>query len=110
MKEEGKLVLYALYMQAKEGECEEPKPWGWNVVESAKWNSWKALEKMDRMEAMRLYVKALEEEVPKWFQEFQSENSAAATVEQSSSDIPLVENGDKVIYYFKLIKVFENRS
>ena len=56
-------MLYALHQQAVVGPCKEPKPWGWNVVESAKWNSWSQLKDMSPVEAMRLYVKVLEEEV-----------------------------------------------
>ena len=56
-------MLYALHQQAEEGTCNEPKPWSWNVVESAKWNSWNQLGDMAGVEAMRLYVKFLETEI-----------------------------------------------
>ena len=56
-------MLYALHQQAVVGPCKEPKPWSWNIVESAKWNSWSQLKDMSSVEAMRLYVKLLEEEV-----------------------------------------------
>ena len=46
-----------------QGPCTEPKPWGWSVVNNAKWQSWKQLGDMAGMEAMRLYVRTLEEEV-----------------------------------------------
>lgn len=39
--------------QATEGPCTEPKPWGWEVIKSAKWTSWNKLGKMAKMEAMR---------------------------------------------------------
>ena len=45
-----------------QGPCNEPKPWGWSVVNNAKWQSWKQLGDMSSMEAMRLYVRTLEEE------------------------------------------------
>ena len=61
--DETRLVLYALHQQAVVGPCKEPKPWSWNIVESAKWNSWSQLKDMSSVEAMRLYVKLLEEEV-----------------------------------------------
>ena len=50
-----------------QGPCAEPKPWGWNVVNNAKWQSWKQLGDMSKMEAMRLFVRTLEEEVPEWW-------------------------------------------
>ena len=49
-------MLYALHQQAEHGKCSDPKPWGWNVVEAAKWNSWSQLGDMAAVEAMRLYV------------------------------------------------------
>jgi len=54
---------YALDRQATDGPCDQPKPWGWNVVENAKYQSWKQLGDMSRNEAMRLYVRTMEEEI-----------------------------------------------
>eukprot|EP00899_Mesostigma_viride_P010163 jgi/Mesvir1/19148/Mv01171-RA.1 len=65
--DETRLLLYALHQQATEGQCQHAKPWGWNVVERAKWTSWKQLGSMSNVEAMRLFVRTLEEEVPNWF-------------------------------------------
>ena len=42
--------------------CRDPKPWAWNVVDSAKWSSWAQLGKMSCVEAMRLFVKVIEDE------------------------------------------------
>eukprot|EP00887_Chlorella_sp_A99_P000351 scaffold13.g351.t1 len=67
LTEESKLLLYALHQQATVGPCNEPKPWGWSVVNNAKWQSWKQLGDMASMEAMRLYVRTLEEEVSDWW-------------------------------------------
>jgi acyl-CoA-binding protein len=43
LSEESKLLLYSLHQQATVGPCNEPKPWGWSVVNNAKWQSWKQL-------------------------------------------------------------------
>ena len=43
-----------------------PTAQGWNVVESAKWTSWSNLGDMPSVEAMRLYVRTLDEAVPDW--------------------------------------------
>jgi acyl-CoA-binding protein len=59
---EARLLFYALHKQAAAGPCKEGKPWSWNVVESAKWQSWSQLGDMSSMDAMRLYVKTLDEE------------------------------------------------
>ncbi|XP_076923694.1 acyl-CoA-binding domain-containing protein 4-like [Bidens hawaiensis] len=61
------LLLYALYHQATAGPCTVPKPRGWSPVEQSKWTSWHGLGNMASIEAMRLFVKILEEEDPGWY-------------------------------------------
>ncbi|XP_031131140.1 acyl-CoA-binding domain-containing protein 4-like [Ipomoea triloba] len=61
------LLLYALYQQATVGPCKVPKPKAWSPVEQSKWNSWNGLGNMASTEAMRLFVKILEEEDPGWY-------------------------------------------
>jgi acyl-CoA-binding protein len=60
-------ALPAFPRQATLGACSAPKPWAWNVVESAKWSSWSALRAMEAPEAMRLYVRALEQDNADWW-------------------------------------------
>ncbi|XP_076952865.1 acyl-CoA-binding domain-containing protein 4-like [Bidens hawaiensis] len=61
------LLLYALHQQATVGPCNLPKPRGWSPVEQSKWTSWNGLGNMASSEAMRLFVKILEEEDPGWY-------------------------------------------
>ncbi|WOL15837.1 acyl-CoA-binding domain-containing protein 4 [Canna indica] len=61
------LLLYGLYQQATVGPCTVPKPRAWNPVEHSKWTSWHGLGNMASTEAMRLFVKILEEEDPAWY-------------------------------------------
>ncbi|OAY82431.1 Acyl-CoA-binding domain-containing protein 4 [Ananas comosus] len=61
------LLLYGLYQQATVGPCNVPKPRAWNPVENSKWTSWHGLGNMAPAEAMRLFVKILEEEDPGWY-------------------------------------------
>lgn len=61
------LLLYGLYQQATVGPCNVPKPRAWNPVEHSKWTSWNGLGNMATTEAMRLFVKILEEEDPAWY-------------------------------------------
>ncbi|XP_020585661.1 acyl-CoA-binding domain-containing protein 4 [Phalaenopsis equestris] len=61
------LLLYGLYQQATVGPCNVPKPRAWNPVEHSKWTSWNGLGNMASTEAMRLFVKILEEEDPAWY-------------------------------------------
>ncbi|KAL0028321.1 hypothetical protein WJX79_010343 [Trebouxia sp. C0005] len=91
-KDENRLALFALEQQALVGSCKEPKPWGWNVVESAKWQAWSQLQDMAPVEAMRLYVRLLEDELPSWWDEYESEiNSSQSSPHRElpvSSSIP----------------------
>ncbi|KAF9681574.1 hypothetical protein SADUNF_Sadunf05G0015800 [Salix dunnii] len=61
------LLLYALYQQATIGPCNVPKPSSWKAVEQSKWKSWQGLGNMASTEAMRLFVKILEEDDPSWY-------------------------------------------
>lgn len=44
--------------QATLGPCDAQKPWSWNVIENAKWNSWKQLNNMPARprSALRCFV------------------------------------------------------
>ncbi|XP_051130808.1 acyl-CoA-binding domain-containing protein 4-like isoform X1 [Andrographis paniculata] len=61
------LLLYALHKQATLGPCNMPKPKSWKPIEHSKWTSWNGLGDMPSTEAMRLFVKILEEEDPGWY-------------------------------------------
>ncbi|XP_077218055.1 acyl-CoA binding protein 4 [Tasmannia lanceolata] len=61
------LLLFGLYQQATVGPCTVAKPRAWNPVEHSKWQSWNGLGNMASTEAMRLFVKILEEEDPAWY-------------------------------------------
>eukprot|EP01025_Chloroclados_australasicus_P007931 TRINITY_DN1269_c1_g2_i1.p1 TRINITY_DN1269_c1_g2~~TRINITY_DN1269_c1_g2_i1.p1 ORF type:complete len:584 (-),score=64.53 TRINITY_DN1269_c1_g2_i1:309-2060(-) len=61
------LLLYALDKQATNGPNKETKPWAWNQVEQAKWQAWKELGETPSIEAMRLYVRSIEQVDPNWW-------------------------------------------
>ncbi|XP_009791118.1 acyl-CoA-binding domain-containing protein 4 [Nicotiana sylvestris] len=93
---DGALLLYALYQQATVGPCKIRKPRSWSPVEQSKWTSWNGLGNMASTEAMRLFVKILEEEDPGWYSRasnFVSE--PAVQVEKNNDTIaePVTENG-----------------
>lgn len=93
---ESALILYALYQQATVGPCNIPEPSAWNAVEKSKWSSWKKLADMASTEAMRLFVKILEEEDPGWYSRasnFVSEPVVDVQMNQNSRVGP-VENGN----------------
>lgn len=73
LPDETRLILFALYKQATLGPCSLKKPWGWNVVENAKWTSWMHLGNMNSLEAMRLFVRTLEDVDPSWWANSQSQ-------------------------------------
>ncbi|KAG8390998.1 hypothetical protein BUALT_Bualt01G0142300 [Buddleja alternifolia] len=91
------LLLYALYQQATLGPCNIPKPRGWSPIEQSKWTSWNGLGNMASTEAMRLFVKILEEEDPGWYSRV-SNYVAEPVVEVEVNHIPDVvavsENGN----------------
>ncbi|EEH52479.1 uncharacterized protein MICPUCDRAFT_22282, partial [Micromonas pusilla CCMP1545] len=64
--DETKLLLYALRSQATSGPCVIQSKWGMEIEARAKYETWCNLGKMETFEAMRLYVKLIDEERPEW--------------------------------------------
>jgi acyl-CoA-binding protein len=67
VSDDTRLLLYALYQQAVEGDCNTTKPWGWNRFEALKWNAWSELHGLASMDAMMMYVHTLEEDNQGWW-------------------------------------------
>ncbi|CAA7015843.1 unnamed protein product [Microthlaspi erraticum] len=90
------LILYALYQQATVGPCNTPKPSAWRPVEQSKWKSWQGLGTMPSIEAMRLFVKILEEEDPGWYSRASNDIPDPVVDVQinTTKDEPVVENGN----------------
>nr|VDD25881.1 unnamed protein product [Brassica rapa] len=91
------LILYALYQQATVGPCNTPKPSAWRPVEQSKWQSWQGLGTMPSIEAMRLFVKVLEEENPSWYSRASNDIPDPVVdvqISQTTKDEPVVENGN----------------
>ncbi|KAL4379864.1 hypothetical protein GQ457_02G039010 [Hibiscus cannabinus] len=91
------LILYALYQQATIGPCNAPKPSSWNPVEQSKWKSWQQLGNLATTEAMRLFVKILEEEDPGWYSRASSsvlEPVVDVQMNHYSNAKPITENGN----------------
>ncbi|KAH1071509.1 hypothetical protein AAZX31_03G216400 [Glycine max] len=90
------LLLYSLYQQASVGPCNIPEPSTWKLVEHSKWASWNQLGNMSSTEAMRLFVKILEEEDPGWYS--RASNSVVEPVidvQMNNSKVePVIENGN----------------
>ncbi|KAI3986069.1 hypothetical protein MKX01_039151 [Papaver californicum] len=97
------VLLYGLYHQATIGPCNIPKPRAWSPVELSKWTSWHRLANMAITEAMRLFVKILEEEDPAWYSRVPAFFIVPVVdVEMNVSDIKnpdmksLTQNGDSL--------------
>ncbi|KAM7277654.1 hypothetical protein ACFE04_004788 [Oxalis oulophora] len=93
------LLLYGLYQQASVGPCNVPKPRTWSPVEQGKWKSWQGLGNMASTEAMRLFVKILEEEDPGWYSRASnivSESDPVVDVQMNHNPNlePVIENGN----------------
>ncbi|KAF9669935.1 hypothetical protein SADUNF_Sadunf13G0016400 [Salix dunnii] len=92
------LLLYALYQQATVGTCNVPKPSSWKAVEQSKWKSWQGLGNMVSSEAMRLFVKILEEDDPSWYSRASNsiseitESAVDTQVNHYSKDEPIIKN------------------
>lgn len=99
---ETRLLFYALHKQATAGPCKEAKPWSWNVVESAKWQSWSQLADMSSMDAMRLYVKTLDEEQPEWWTRLPSEPAPGSPdAAAAAADGGPAESGVSISHVFQ---------
>lgn len=93
------LLLYALYQQATVGPCTIPKPRGWSPIEQSKWTSWNGLGKMATTEAMRLFVKILEEEDPGWYSRasnFVAEPVVDVEMNHNPKVEAIIENGNSL--------------
>ena len=65
--DETRLVLRALRAQAELGACEPRSTWGMPPEHRAVQETWANLGTMDAPEAMRLFVKLMDEERPEWW-------------------------------------------
>ncbi|KAL6964773.1 acyl-CoA-binding domain-containing protein 4 [Sarracenia purpurea var. burkii] len=83
------LLLYGLFQQATVGPCKIPNPRSWSPIEQSKWTSWHGLGNMASTEAMRLFVKILEEEDPGWYS--RASNYAEPVVDLAVNHNPKVE-------------------
>ncbi|KAH9570251.1 hypothetical protein CY35_02G030800 [Sphagnum magellanicum] len=90
------LLLYGLYKQATVGPCNLPKPWSWNVIDLAKWTSWNQLGRMDSMEAMRLFIRTLEEDDPSWWSKAQELDKEVTLDTEISEPPPPVADSEPV--------------
>ncbi|XP_027363972.1 acyl-CoA-binding domain-containing protein 4-like isoform X1 [Abrus precatorius] len=91
------LLLYSLYQQASIGRCNIPEPSSWKIVEHSKWASWNQLGNMSSTEAMRLFVKILEEEDPGWYSRASNSIVDPVVDVQMNYDTkvePVIENGN----------------
>ncbi|KAM3704829.1 hypothetical protein ACJW31_03G035600 [Castanea mollissima] len=94
---ESAALLYGLYQQATVGACNIPEPNSWKVFEHTKWKSWSGLGNTSPTEAMRLFVKILEEDDPSWYSRasnFVAEPVVDVQMNHNSKVEPVVENGN----------------
>ncbi|MBA0786490.1 hypothetical protein Gotri_026482, partial [Gossypium trilobum] len=90
-------LVFSDTLPATIGPCDVPKPSSWNPVEQSKWKSWQQLGNMATTEAMRLFVKILEEEDPGWYSRasnFVLEPTIDVQMNHYSNFEPITENGN----------------
>lgn len=102
LSDDADLALRALALQALEGPCTVPRPAGpgWlgggggaeTAAAQERWAAWKELDGMPGVEAMRLYVRVLDEEVPGWWTAAEAAGIAGAVVDGfgGGSDVGMV--------------------
>ena len=61
LSDSDRVLIYALGRQAVDGMNKEPRPSMFDTVGKAKWTAWKELGNRSKMEAMFMYVTAVEE-------------------------------------------------
>eukprot|EP01017_Pseudomicrothorax_dubius_P024795 TRINITY_DN2635_c0_g1_i2.p1 TRINITY_DN2635_c0_g1~~TRINITY_DN2635_c0_g1_i2.p1 ORF type:complete len:104 (-),score=28.43 TRINITY_DN2635_c0_g1_i2:182-493(-) len=66
MTNKHKLLFYALFKQATDGQCTGPSPSRLKVVEKAKYDAWKGLGSISKEEAMKRYIAELTLIQPNW--------------------------------------------
>ncbi|XP_022946643.1 acyl-CoA-binding domain-containing protein 4-like isoform X2 [Cucurbita moschata] len=99
--DEAALLLYGLYQQATVGRCNVPEPSSWHAMEKSKWKSWNGLGNMAPVEAMRLFVKILEEEEPGWYSRVsgfvpEPEPVLDVQINNDAKAEPVIENGKSI--------------
>lgn len=55
------LVLYGLYKQATQGDCNIPQPWSTQVEARARWDAWYKNSGMNQHVAMEKYIEKVNE-------------------------------------------------
>ena len=55
-----KLEFYGLYKQATVGDVNCEAPWGFQIVQRAKWDAWNAVKGMSKDDAMLKYIELFE--------------------------------------------------
>ncbi|XP_004594088.2 diazepam-binding inhibitor-like 5 [Ochotona princeps] len=61
LSDQEKLLMYSLYKQATQGDCNLPVPPVSEVRAKAKWEAWNKIKGMSKMDAMRNYVAKVDE-------------------------------------------------
>ncbi|XP_031993695.1 diazepam-binding inhibitor-like 5 [Hylobates moloch] len=61
VSDQEKLLVYGLYKQATQGDCDIPAPPASDVKARAKWEAWSANKGTSKMDAMRNYAAKVEE-------------------------------------------------
>jgi diazepam-binding inhibitor (GABA receptor modulating acyl-CoA-binding protein) len=59
--DEDLLILYGLYKQATQGDCNIPQPWSTQVEPRARWDAWFKNCGMYRETAMKKYIEKVNE-------------------------------------------------
>jgi acyl-CoA-binding protein len=89
---EQKLMLYALYKQATEGDCDLPRPSMLNMRANAKWEARQEFIGLECEQARDFYVKLVDHESPEWQSTLTSDDTQR---EEAGSSYDTLRSSDR---------------
>ncbi|KAI8062719.1 acyl CoA binding protein-domain-containing protein [Gongronella butleri] len=89
-----KLKLYALYKQVTQGDVNTSRPGMFDVVGRAKWDAWKDLQGIGRVEAQHQYVETLLQAAKEAYTSHPASKAKAQEILQALASVRPMEDDD----------------
>ncbi|KAF0981661.1 hypothetical protein FDP41_012318 [Naegleria fowleri] len=67
LTDDDRLLFYAFFKQATEGDVKGSQPYAIQFVARAKWDAWNKVKGMSKEDAMQQYVDLLTQMAPEWY-------------------------------------------
>jgi len=99
------LLFYALFKQAKQGDCAIPRPGFLQFEARRKWDSWTSLAGLCKADAMQQYIEGITKFVPNWEGEtFEGIEASWVRVSRMAPPKPETIGEDEKSKFFHAIK------